>query len=197
MLGVIRRRLGVAATLAILSAGCQLNLPAEDATQSKTAKASLAAEDNGRQASSSVAADTGQTAAAPVSAPRRDLGWDEARGGHTLARHVGLSEADLRARLAAEDISAASTFADRETAERVVASALEASRARIERWSGRRGRRPNLVVWFRGDPSEPIGHSLRRGTGPSRTCWDARIALRWDERLGRFFVLTAYPEVSR
>jgi hypothetical protein len=194
---VIRRRLVVATTLALLSAGCQLDMPAEDARPSRSAEASLAAEDDGLQASSPVAADADQTAAAPVSAPRRDLGWDEARGGHTLARHVGLSEADLRARLTAEDISAASTFADRETAERVVASGLEAARARIARWSGRRGRRPNLVVWFRGDPSEPIGRSLRRGTGRSRICWDARIVLRWDERLGRFFVLTAYPEVSR
>ncbi|MPZ18723.1 MAG: hypothetical protein GEV06_12525 [Luteitalea sp.] len=127
--------------------------------------------------------------------PRRDLAWDEAHGGHTLARHVGLGDRDLRARLAAEDISAASTFMDRETAERVVADALETSRAQIQRWSRRSGRRPNLVVHFRGNRDEPIGRSLRRGSRRPKTCWAARIVLRWDEQLDQFFVLTAYPEV--
>lgn len=197
MLRVVRHRLAVAATLAILSAACQLGVPLEDAKPSTAADVSLAPGDRAPQAAPSVAADAHQVEAAPGGLARRDLAWDEAQGGHTLARHVGLSDADLRARLAAEGISAASTFVDRETAERVVGRALETSRTRIQRWSRRNGRRANLVVHFRGDPSEPIGRSLRRGMRRARTCWAARIVLRWDERLGRFFVLTAYPEVSR
>jgi hypothetical protein len=40
--------------------------------------------------------------------PSRDLSADESRGGHTLARHVGMTDAALRARLAREPgISAA------------------------------------------------------------------------------------------
>ncbi|MPY87602.1 MAG: hypothetical protein GEU99_06755 [Luteitalea sp.] len=138
-----------------------------------------------------------QLATPPDTASRSrdaDLAWDEAHGGHTLARHVGLSDGDLRARLDREEIAAASTFDDRETAERVVASAIAASRAQIERWARRRGRRPNLVVQFRGDPDDPIGRSLRRGERRTQACWRARIVLRWDDGLGMFFVLTAYPE---
>src|SRR5688572_22239367 len=54
-------------------------------------------------------------------AGRRDLTADESRGGHTLARHVGRSDEQLRERLQRErGISAASTYTDRDTAERIV-----------------------------------------------------------------------------
>jgi len=60
---------------------------------------------------------------------RYDLERDEKRGGHTLARHVGRSDADLGERLRRErQISAASTYTDRATAERVVALALAQQR---------------------------------------------------------------------
>lgn len=51
----------------------------------------------------------------------RDLSLDEAFGGHTLRRHVGRTDEQLRERLKSEsNISAASTYTDRATAERVV-----------------------------------------------------------------------------
>src|SRR4051794_5666599 len=55
----------------------------------------------------------------------RDLSIDESRGGHTLARHVGRTDAELRQRLIDEpNISAASTYTSRATAELTVARAL-------------------------------------------------------------------------
>src|SRR5262245_3894317 len=58
--------------------------------------------------------------AAQPAIPTRDLSLDESMGGHTLSRHVGKSDAELRDRLRREkQISAASTYTDRETAERV------------------------------------------------------------------------------
>src|SRR5687767_5324142 len=63
---------------------------------------------------------------------RRDLAQDESRGGHTLARHVGKSDEDLRERLARErGISAASTYGDRATAETVVARTLAQQSQRV------------------------------------------------------------------
>ncbi len=59
----------------------------------------------------------GAVAAAGTS---RDLSIDDARGGHTLKRHVGRTDAQLAERLAREHVSAASTYPDRATAERVV-----------------------------------------------------------------------------
>jgi Bacterial CdiA-CT RNAse A domain len=52
----------------------------------------------------------------------------ETLGGHTLARHVGRSENYLRHRLATEpDLTAASTFYDRQTAENALARVLHAN----------------------------------------------------------------------
>lgn len=129
-------------------------------------------------------------------ADRYDLERDEKRGGHTLARHVGLSDAELQARLRRERrISAASTYADRVTAERVVARALAQHRARIDEWLARQGPRPNLALDYRGTDRETIGRSLtRRGRLPD-PCSNAVVVLRWDG--GRaFYVLTSYPETS-
>jgi hypothetical protein len=126
----------------------------------------------------------------PSTAGRRDLARDEANGGHTLARHVGLSDAELRERLAEErGISAASTFTDRETAERVVAAALTRESARIERWLSRGG--GNLALDYRGARGEIVGRALARGERVPRPSGDARIVLR--RHGGSFAVLTAYP----
>src|SRR5437660_1123632 len=56
--------------------------------------------------------------------PTRDLSIDEAKGGHTLARHVGRTDAELRDRLRREQISSASTYTDRAAAEHAVGAAL-------------------------------------------------------------------------
>ena len=73
-------------------------------------------------------------------AARRDLARDEARGGHTLARHVGLSDEALRESLRREKrIAAASTFADRPTAEAVVGDTLARSADRVRAWTRRDG----------------------------------------------------------
>jgi hypothetical protein len=139
-------------------------------------------------------------AGAPGTSPaeRRDLGRDEQRGGHTLARHVGLSDDDLRDRLRREKrLAVASTFTDRVRAEEVVAEALAHSRDRVRAWSHRSGPRPNLTLDFRGVPDRVIGRSLRRGQTRVEPCIDAVIVLRirWPDK--DFFVLTAYPEVRR
>ena len=130
------------------------------------------------------------------SAAIRDLDKDEARGGHTLSRHVGLTDADLVARLAREPaIAAASTYVDRATAERTVAAALAADVSRLEPWTRRTGRRPNLALRFRGQPGRPIGRVARRGDRNVRSCHDAVVVLKWDEGRDDFFVLTSYPEI--
>src|SRR5207253_10422062 len=111
-----------------------------------------------------------QAAPAPVDDQRphrrgaagHDLGEDEALGGHTLQRHVGRSDADLIARLTRErDISSASTYTDRATAEEVVGAALRLDNRAFAGWRERTGRRPNFVLRYRA--GRPIGRSIRRG----------------------------------
>lgn len=88
-------------------------------------------------------------------------------GGHTIARHVGKTEAQLRARLVAEpQLPVASSFRTLETAERVLYQGLRANRGAIEAWA--RTPRPGLV-----------GCSL---TSPARQ-W----AKAWFDRAARFW----------
>lgn len=127
--------------------------------------------------------------------PRRDLGRDEQKGGHTLSKHVGRTDGQLRERLRREPrIAAASTYTDRTTAEQVVGVALAAGSARLRKWSRRAGRRPNLVLDYHGDLDHPIGRSLRRGERSPVACADAVVVLKWDPTAGQFYVLTSYPE---
>lgn len=123
---------------------------------------------------------------------RRDLRVDEQRGGHTIARHVARTDAQLRERLARESISAASTYTDLETAERVVGLTLRRHAGRLERWEARQGPRPNLVLPFFAPNQPPIGRVLRRGATASVEAHAAVVVLRW--RPDGSYVLTSYPE---
>jgi len=138
--------------------------------------------------------------AAPASAqegrlyggPSRDLSQDERAGGHILRKHVGLTEEDLRERLAREpDISGASTYTDRRTAEHVVGAAVAKSQDRIGDWLSRPGRHANLVLDYDGD--EPIGRTMNRGAVQSRPCTHALVVLRYTGP-DSYYVLTSYPE---
>jgi hypothetical protein len=129
-------------------------------------------------------------------AANHDLSADEAFGGHTLQRHVGKSDAELMERLRREpQISSASTYTDRGTAESVVAAALGADNRAFASWRARTGPRPNFVLRYRAD--RVIGRSVLRGSSKSVPCDRAVIVLRWDERRQQYYVLTSYPEASR
>jgi len=124
----------------------------------------------------------------------RDLSQDESAGGHTLRKHVGRTDDQLRERLRHErNISAASTWTDRDTAEHAVGSALEHNRGKVDRWLNREGGHPNLVIDYESDPSHPIGRSLRRDADQPEPCAHATIVLRWISP-NDYYVLTSYPE---
>jgi len=133
--------------------------------------------------------------AAPFSAGAgRDLSQDEAAGGHTLRKHVGCTDAELRGRLERErDISAASTWNDRAGAEAAVGAAIAEQSGKISRWLARENRHPNLVLDYDGDSSHPFGRTLRRGEDRVQPCSHALIVLKWDGP-NTYRVLTAYPE---
>lgn len=125
-----------------------------------------------------------------VAASPHDLATDETKGGHTLERHVAKTDAQLAARLKAEpNISAASTYRDRRTAEVTVGEALSVNTAKVEAWRARQSERPNLVLDIR-MPST-IGRTMRRG-GAAREADSAVVVLKWDGKGG--FVLTSYPQ---
>jgi Bacterial CdiA-CT RNAse A domain len=141
----------------------------------------------------------GGSGSAPASRESRhggithDLSHDEDMGGHTLRKHVGRSDEQLRARLRHEKgISAASTYTDRAAAELAVGTALERDRGRVERWLERAGgRAPNLVLDYHGD--QPIGRTMHHGDSTSQPCSNAKVVLRMTGP-GQYYVLTSYPE---
>lgn len=175
----------------VLHAACQAAAPAPPPPQASAAPAAAPP-----AATREAPAPPLDRAAPAVANTGYDLARDEARGGHTLARHVGRTDAQLRERLRREQISAASTYFDRATAERVVARTLARQRSRVDQWLARKGSRPNLALDYRGDRGETIGRSLTRRSPQTIPCRDAVVVLRWDGNRG-FIVLTSYPEASR
>ncbi len=128
---------------------------------------------------------------APASGAVRNLAGDEAQGGHTLARHVGKSDAELAARLKAEpDISAASTYTDRETAERAVGTVLAKKASDVTKWEQKTGSRANLTLRYSLDST--VGRSLKRSAKSAVDVRSVVVVLKWDG--DGWFVLTSYPE---
>jgi hypothetical protein len=123
----------------------------------------------------------------------RDLAADEAQGGHTLKKHVGRSDNDLRERLRREpNISAASTYTDRHNAEDFVGECLAENQGRLIQWENA-DRHPNLVLDCIGDPAWPIGRSLRRGRSEVEPCSKATLVLKFEPPQD-YYVLTSYPD---
>jgi hypothetical protein len=128
----------------------------------------------------------------PTNGPVRDLRQDEAAGGHILRKHVGQSEEQLRERLRRErNITGASTYTDRSTAEHAVGAAIAQSQGRIQSWLSRSGGHPNLVLDY--DSEVPIGRTINRGENQSRPCGHALVVLKYSGA-DQYYVLTSYPE---
>jgi hypothetical protein len=130
----------------------------------------------------------------PVRARTIDLLAEEATGGHTLARHVSKTEAELRRRLAEEPhIPAASSFRSLEEAERFVSEALAANAPKIQRWAefARPGER--LRIDDRADGV--VGYGILRSTGKLQEMSRVVVVLTKTARPDKpYVVLTAYPE---
>ncbi len=123
------------------------------------------------------------------------LADDERVGGHTIERHVGRSEADLRRRLQSDPrLFRASSFATLADAETAVNEALRRNAERIASWL-REDPRDGRPRAFYLSTDRTLGHGMDRRNWQLRPYSDARVVLRRTNRLDRgFYVLTAYPE---
>ncbi len=119
-------------------------------------------------------------------------GWlarHERAGSHTLSRHVGKTEDELRRRLAdSPGLRRASTFRDLATAERGVARALVESEQRVTEWLASSA--DALVITTR-IPQAGMGVSAE---GSVQTLHSVRVVLVQDAAMPQGYrVLTAYP----
>jgi hypothetical protein len=147
---------------------------------------------NGAASAPSSSSFAGRSEIRQPNGPVRDLRQDEAAGGHILRKHVGQTEEQLRERLERErNITGASTYTDRSTAEHVVGAAIAQSRGEIQTWLSRSGRHPNLVLDY--DSESPIGRTMNRGENQSRVCQHAVVVLKYAGP-NHYYVLTSYPE---
>ena len=113
--------------------------------------------------------------------PGGGLAAHENAAHHTLARHVGLTETQLLARLDADvDMKIVSTFPDRATAERVIAEALTRRQNEINMWlrGGHRGLRVSSVRF-----TEVIGISLGSEESVLRSVRAVTVVLRRDRSM--------------
>ena len=119
---------------------------------------------------------------------------EEAAGGHTIARHVGRTEAQLRARLAQQaNIPAASTFKTLQEAERAVAAALRANKEAIKIWA--KTANPGQTKAFAYDAGRIIGQGVVRSTGQMTNMTKMVVVVRKVIAQNRvYFVLTSYPK---
>lgn len=132
-------------------------------------------------------------AASQAGGPLRDLDEDQRRHGHTLTKHVGRTDEQLLERLQQEtDISSASTYTDKETAERSVGAAIAKNESKIKAWLERGGSQ-KLVLDYFGDAQHAIGRTVHRDK-TSHPCFNAKVVLAMDNHGGGYFVLTSYPE---
>jgi hypothetical protein len=108
---------------------------------------------------------------------------------HTLAKHVGKSEAFLRNRLATEPrLKAASTFFDRQTAENAISNLLRANQRTVDRWQS--GQRAQLELIGRAQRN--LGVVLRPEFVTTTEGRGIKVILRRTAVLGTgYFVFTA------
>jgi len=125
------------------------------------------------------------------------LAAEEAAGGHTILKHVGRTEAQLRARLLTDrKIPAATTFTNLREAEHTVAEALRANKDAIQEWAktARMGNNRTLVF----EAGRIIGGGVVRATNRMQSMTGVIVVLRKQLSQNRiYFVVTAYPRISK
>ena len=119
---------------------------------------------------------------------------EEAAGGHTIARHVGRTEAQLRARLATQRrIPAATTFRSLKDAELYVAEALRANKSVIKEWA--KNANIGQTKGFTYNAGRNIGEGVVRSTGQFQQMTNMVVVVRKVVEQNRvYFILTAYPK---
>jgi hypothetical protein len=125
--------------------------------------------------------------------PGGGLAAHEAQGGHLIKKHVGRTDKQLAKRLKAEpNIPAASTFPDRATAESASSIALDANKAKIEKFLKGKKSKTTITHTF----PYPVGVSMPNGRDNHLPASKVLLVLVKDVRRPEgYFLLTGFPEI--
>lgn len=114
-------------------------------------------------------------------------------GGHTLLKHVGLSEQELRARLV--NISRASTFYNQDMAEKVISKAIRENQTRIITLVKHLPKEKSFAIDY--ISNTPIGFGVTKGSQNIEKLYKARVVFLTSEYNGQpYYILTAYPKFN-
>ncbi|MEW5290310.1 RNase A-like domain-containing protein [Erwinia papayae] len=117
-------------------------------------------------------------------------------GGHTIERHIGKTEAELRQRLTSRPtMTGSSTFYKLSVAEDAISRALKFNSRYIRNWAstGRNGSRLE-IDFFAGNE---IGFGIKTASGPIIKSHKLRIVLVLQSYNGKpYYVLTAFPKLD-
>jgi hypothetical protein len=103
----------------------------------------------------------------PAHFPQNWLQQQEQAGGHTIALHVGKTDAELVQRLQKDpNIQAASTYTDQQTAEDAITAALANLRQAINNWAQNAHNGQRRVDNFAPQGGEVVGRVATRPPGP-------------------------------
>ena len=113
-------------------------------------------------------------------------------GGHTIAKHVNISEADLLARLAqSSKMPLASSFVNIEQAERFISAGLKANRWKIIYWAAAKSESILELTW---QARTVVGYGFRQGNTTRLNAYAVRIVLHRKVFNGKpYYLLTSYP----
>jgi len=116
-------------------------------------------------------------------------------GGHTLASHVGKSEAELLARFEANKrLQYSTTFTNVRVAEDAISKALYANRDVIKSMLG--GGRQGARLTIRNASGKAVGYGFRRGGSQRIVMTNVRIIIEFQRYNGKpYYILTAFPDL--
>ncbi|MCW7550793.1 hypothetical protein OO184_23395 [Photorhabdus sp. APURE] len=115
-------------------------------------------------------------------------------GGHTLLKHVGLSEQELRARfLISKTMKESSCFYDIKIAEKVISNTIKNNQAKIINWTKYAFGGSRLTI---DDVSKvPVGIGITKGVEGVDQLYKVRVVLYYSEFNGKpYYILTAFPK---
>jgi hypothetical protein len=114
-------------------------------------------------------------------------------GGHTIRKHVGKTDAQLRERLVREPgLDRASTFTNLRAAEEAISDVMRAQSKQIAAWAS--GSASTLRL--KGILGKPVGRVLLRSTGKSHDARTVTVVLKRGQHNDMpFYILTAYTNI--